>query len=178
MKIKNIQIQRKDLSEKPVVYVFRDKDKKILYIGKATSLRNRVGSYFSGTHNYRIEKMISQIKKIEVKETDTVLEALILEANLIKKHQPRYNVKEKDDKSFSYFVITKEEFPRILILRETEIELKESERSDLGYPRSDLSDSFSSISVSRKIKIRGNSSFVITKYEKLLSSFSLTLYLG
>lgn len=126
MKIKNIQIQRKDLSEKPGVYIFRDKDKKIIYIGKATSLRNRVGSYFSGAHNYRIEKMILQIKKIEVKETDTVLEALILEANLIKKHQPRYNVKEKDDKSFSYFVITKEEFPRVLILRETEIETSHS----------------------------------------------------
>lgn len=118
----SIQSQLKNLPPKPGVYIFRDKDKKILYIGKATSLRSRVSSYFSGAHNYRIEKMISQIKKIETKETDTVLEALILEANLIKKHQPRYNIKEKDDKSFSYFVITKEEFPRVLILRATEVE--------------------------------------------------------
>ncbi len=118
----SIQSQLKNLPPKPGVYIFRDKDKKILYIGKATSLRSRVSSYFSGAHNYRIEKMISQINKIETKETDTVLEALILEANLIKKHQPRYNIKEKDDKSFSYFVITKEEFPRVLILRKTEVE--------------------------------------------------------
>jgi len=125
MKIQNIQTQFKNLPQKPGVYIFRDKEKKILYIGKATSLRNRVGSYFSGAHNYRIEKMILQIKEIRIKETDTVLEALILEANLIKKHQPRYNIKEKDDKSFSYFVITKEEFPRVLILRKTEVETRQ-----------------------------------------------------
>jgi len=66
--------------------------------------------------------MIHQVVDIETQETDSVLEALILESNLIKKYQPKYNVKEKDDKSFSYFVITKEEFPRVLILRETELE--------------------------------------------------------
>ena len=69
--------------------------------------------------------MVSQIKEIKIRETDTVLEALILEANLIKKYQPRYNIKEKDDKSFSYFVITKEEFPRVLILRKTEVETRQ-----------------------------------------------------
>lgn len=140
----SIQFQLKNLPLKPGVYIFRDKDKKILYIGKATSLKNRVSSYFSGAHNYRIEKMISQVKKIDVKETDTVLEALILEANLIKKYQPKYNIKEKDDKSFSYFVITKEKFPRVLILRETEIETKELKRSNLGYQRLDLFNSSNS----------------------------------
>ena len=69
-----IQSQLKNLPQKPGVYIFRDKDKKILYIGKATSLKNRAGSYFSGAHNYRIEKMISQIEEIKIKETDTVLE--------------------------------------------------------------------------------------------------------
>ena len=120
-----IQTQLRNLPQKSGVYIFRDKSKKILYIGKATSLKNRVGSYFSGAHNYRIEKMVSQIKEIKIRETDTVLEALILEANLIKKYQPRYNIKEKDDKSFSYFVITKEEFPRVLILRKTEVETRQ-----------------------------------------------------
>ncbi|MCK5084140.1 MAG: GIY-YIG nuclease family protein [Candidatus Pacebacteria bacterium] len=129
----SIQTQLKNLPQKPGVYIFRDKDKKILYIGKATSLKNRISSYFSGAHNYRIEKMISRIEKIEIKKTDTVLEALILEANLIKKHQPKYNIKEKDDKSFSYFVITKEEFSRILILRATELE-KYQISSDLNVP--------------------------------------------
>ena len=140
----SIQFQLKNLPPKPGVYIFRDKDRKILYIGKATSLKNRISSYFFGAHNYRIEKMISQINKIETKETDTVLEALILEANLIKKYQPKYNIKEKDDKSFSYFVITKEEFPRVLILRETEIETKELKWSNFGYPKLDLINSSNS----------------------------------
>jgi excinuclease ABC subunit C len=109
-----------DLPKSPGVYEFRDKQGKILYIGKATSLRDRVGSYFaSGAHADRpnIARMVADIAGIRVHETDSVLEALILEANLIKKHQPKYNVEGKDDKSFVQVVITKEDFPRILIDR-------------------------------------------------------------
>ena len=96
----------------------------ILYIGKATTLRERVRQYFSGTdvRGERIFSMVAQIEDIRTIETDSVLEALILEANLIKKHQPKYNIQEKDDKSFSYAVITKEDFPRVLVLRGTEID--------------------------------------------------------
>ncbi len=111
----------KNLPHNPGIYIFRDKKGKILYIGKATSLKNRVGSYFVGAHDTKTEKLISQIDKINTKETETVLEALILEANLIKKYRPKYNIQQKDDKSFSYFVITKEDFPRVLILRGTEL---------------------------------------------------------
>ncbi|MDP1845559.1 MAG: GIY-YIG nuclease family protein [Candidatus Moranbacteria bacterium] len=112
------------LPKSPGVYEFRDKQGKILYIGKATSLKDRVGSYFlSRFHLDRpnIEPMVLQVADIKIHETDSVLEALILEANLIKKHQPKYNVMAKDDKSFGYFVITKEKFPRVVILWKTEL---------------------------------------------------------
>ncbi|MDO8561670.1 MAG: GIY-YIG nuclease family protein [bacterium] len=112
------------LPDTPGVYFFRA-GRKILYIGKATSLRDRVRSYFStGLGDARssvIVAMIEEAKSISWKETDSVLEALILEANLIKQHQPKYNTDEKDDKSYNYLVITKEDFPRVLIVRGREL---------------------------------------------------------
>lgn len=112
----------KKISSNPGVYIFKNKSRKILYIGKATNLKSRVSSYFSGKAEKRpVQYAINQIFNIETIETDSVLEALILESNLIKKHQPKYNVDLKDDKSFSYAIITGEKFPRILILRETEL---------------------------------------------------------
>lgn len=110
----------KNLPDKPGVYFFRNK-KGILYIGKATSLRDRVRSYFGkdliDTRGPLLVKMREEAGKIDYKVTDSVLEALILEAELIKKHQPFYNKAEKDDKSWNYVVITKEDFPRILTVR-------------------------------------------------------------
>lgn len=97
-----------------------------MYIGKATSLRDRVRSYFSGDvekmRGPLISKMLSEFSNISYQKTDSVLEALILEAHLIKKHQPFYNTIEKDDKSFNYVVITKEDFPRVLVVRGRELE--------------------------------------------------------
>lgn len=110
------------LPNSPGIYKFYNKNNRLIYIGKATSLRDRVRSYFNGNHDGKTKILVSQIKKIKFEETETVLEALILEANLIKKNQPKYNIKEKDDKSFSYFLITKnEEFPRVLIVRKTDL---------------------------------------------------------
>ena len=108
------------------VYIFYDKNKEIIYVGKATSLRDRVGSYFQNSEGYKrpIEIMIHEVADIEIKKTETVLEAYILEQELIKKFQPKYNVDGKDDKSFSYVLITKENFPRILIVRKTDLEKK------------------------------------------------------
>ena len=104
LSIKSLKIKISNLPKSPGVYEFRDKQGKILYIGKATSLQDRVGSYFqfskaqtSGCGRI-VELMVSQIADIKIHETDSVLEALILEANLIKKHQPKYNVEGKDDK--------------------------------------------------------------------------------
>ena len=116
------------LPKSPGVYEFHDKQGKILYIGKATSLKDRVGSYFHSRSHLeyfedrpRIPGMVSQIAGIKIHETDSVLEAMILEANLIKKHQPKYNVMGRDDKSFGYFVITREEFPRVLTVFKTQL---------------------------------------------------------
>jgi excinuclease ABC subunit C len=112
--------KKTNLPDTPGVYLFK-KDKEILYIGKATSLKDRVKSYFSNdliaTRGPLIVDMVFQANNIDFVETDSVLEALILESNLIKKYQPRYNTKEKDDRSYNYVVITKEDFPRVLIER-------------------------------------------------------------
>ncbi|KKR21674.1 MAG: Excinuclease ABC, C subunit [Candidatus Moranbacteria bacterium GW2011_GWA2_39_41] len=146
MKEVNIIEKVKTLPQVPGVYIFlseaksasggHDSKKEIIYVGKATNLRSRVGSYFRNIQNTKyqipdtifrpIEMMIAQVADLEVQETESVLEALILEANLIKKHQPKYNVLGKDDKSYAYFVITKEEFPKVLIVRKTELDKADS----------------------------------------------------
>jgi len=110
----------KGLPDTPGVYLFK-KGTSVLYIGKATSLRSRVGSYMSTdierTRGPLIVKMFEEATSVAVQETDSVLEALLLEAQLIKKYQPLYNSKEKSDKSFNYIVVTKEEFPRVFTVR-------------------------------------------------------------
>ncbi|MDI6778415.1 MAG: GIY-YIG nuclease family protein [Patescibacteria group bacterium] len=124
MSISNIKSKISNLPKSPGVYEFRDKKGKILYIGKATSLKDRVSSYFlSRSHLDRpnIGRIVADIADIRIHETNSVLEALILESNLIKKHQPKYNIEGKDDKSFGYFVITREEFSRVLTVFKTQL---------------------------------------------------------
>jgi len=108
------------IPDSPGVYFFL-RGKEIIYIGKATSLRDRVKSYFGndliGTRGPIVLDMVFQANNIKTQKTDSVLEALILEANLIKKYQPRYNTKEKSDKSFNYVCITKEDLPKVIIIR-------------------------------------------------------------
>lgn len=124
MKLTDIIVKVKNFPITPGVYFFYGFKKEIIYIGKATNLRTRVQSYFrdSDGRGERIAVMVAQATDVQFQPTDSVLEALILESNLIKKHQPKYNILEKDDKSFSYFAVTQEKFPRILILRKTEID--------------------------------------------------------
>jgi len=113
------------LPDAPGVYFFKA-GSKILYIGKATSLKDRVRSYFSNeileTRGPKIVKMLELADDITFEATDSVLEALILESRLIKKHQPEYNTREKDNKSYNYIVVTNEDFPRVFTLRQREIE--------------------------------------------------------
>lgn len=110
------------LPDKPGVYRFLDNKGKVLYVGKATSLRDRVRSYFANdilhTRGKHILDMVASARTVAHTVTDSVLEALILEASLIKRLKPYYNTKEKDDKSFNYVVITKDTFPAIMKLRE------------------------------------------------------------
>lgn len=102
------------------VYLMRDSRRKILYIGKASSLKRRVLSYFQRPQETRIEKMLEQVSTIDTLKTDSVIEALLLENELIKKYQPKYNVKLKDDKTYLGIYITKEEWPKVMPARITE----------------------------------------------------------
>src|SRR3989339_1970841 len=114
--------QAKQLPLNPGVYIYKDKEGEILYIGRATSLRRRVLQYFRKDIDPRIGEMVSLADTVTFKQTDTVLEAIILEANLIKKHWPKYNVKDKDNRSFVFIVFPKEDFPRPIVVRGRELE--------------------------------------------------------
>ncbi len=108
------------LPESPGVYLFRDGDEQIIYVGKAVSLKNRVRSYFSAAaeRDAKVRAMMERARDFEYITTDSEVEALILEANLIKEHRPRYNIILKDDKSYPYIkVTTNEQFPRVFITR-------------------------------------------------------------
>jgi excinuclease ABC subunit C len=107
------------LPAQPGVYQFKGADGKVLYVGKASSLRSRVRQYFqrSRAADPRIDAMVQKVSDVELTVTSSEVEALILEANLIKQLRPRYNVLLKDDKSFPYIVITKEPFPRVFVTR-------------------------------------------------------------
>ena len=116
----NIEQRLKEIPPEPGVYFMRDATDRILYIGKSKKLRARVRSYFreGNHHSPRIAMMVRQVAEIEFIVTDTEAEALALEANLIKKHQPHFNVLLKDDKKYPYVLITwSEDYPRILMTR-------------------------------------------------------------
>jgi excinuclease ABC subunit C len=116
----DIQENLKNLPDKPGVYMHKDGDGEIIYVGKAASLRNRVRQYFQSSRNMdaKVRAMVSHISEFEFITTDTEMEALILENNLIKKHLPRYNVLLRDDKTYPYIKITlAETFPRLLKTR-------------------------------------------------------------
>ena len=107
----------KKFPETPGVYIMKDAAGHVLYVGKAGNLRRRVSSYFERPHDVRIQTLVNKIARIDFEQKDTALEALIREAELIKTLVPPFNVREKDDKSFLYFEITREKFPRVLLVR-------------------------------------------------------------
>lgn len=106
------------LPEKPGVYLMKDTQGQIIYVGKAKILKNRVKSYFTGSHVGKTERLVSLIVDFEYIVTDSEVEALVLECNLIKKHNPKYNILLRDDKTYPYLMITEETHPRILITRQ------------------------------------------------------------
>lgn len=117
----DIEEELKKLPAQPGVYIMHDKKDEIIYVGKAISLKNRVRQYFQSSRNKtaKIEQMVSRIARFEYIITDSELEALVLECNLIKEHRPRYNTMLKDDKTYPYIKVTVgEEYPRVLFSRE------------------------------------------------------------
>ncbi|MCG0239505.1 MAG: excinuclease ABC subunit UvrC [Firmicutes bacterium] len=117
----DLEEQLRLLPDRPGVYIFRDAAGRILYVGKARSLRHRVRQYFQASRNLppKVQVMVPQIAQIEHIVTDNEVEALILESNLIKRHKPRYNIRLRDDKHYPYIRLTlHEEWPRVLIARQ------------------------------------------------------------
>ena len=117
----NIQEELKKLPDKPGVYLMHDKADRIIYVGKAIILKNRVRSYFreSANHSPKIARMVSLVARFEYIVTDSELEALVLENNLIKEHRPKYNTMLKDDKTYPYIKVTvSDTYPRVLFSRE------------------------------------------------------------
>ncbi|HZK56185.1 MAG TPA: excinuclease ABC subunit UvrC [Desulfosporosinus sp.] len=106
------------LPEKPGVYMMKDTLGQIIYVGKAKILKNRVKSYFTGSHDGKTAQLVSRITDFEYIITESEVEALVLECNLIKKHNPKYNILLRDDKSYPYLNITEEPHPRILVTRQ------------------------------------------------------------
>ncbi len=115
----NLTLQKKlDLiPENPGCYLYKDNIGEIIYVGKAKNLKNRVKSYFTGTHNKKTQTLVSRIEDLEYIIVNSEKEALLLENNLIKKYRPYFNIRLKDDKSYPYLMITKEEHPRLIMTR-------------------------------------------------------------
>ena len=112
------------LPNKPGCYLMKDKNGVIIYVGKAKNLKNRVNSYFKSSHTGKTKVLVSSIVDVEYIITNSELEALLLEINLIKEHNPKYNVLLKDDKSYPYIEITDEKVPRLLIVRPSKLRKK------------------------------------------------------
>jgi excinuclease UvrABC nuclease subunit len=167
------------LPDAPGVYFFLGKHKEVLYIGKATSLRDRVRSYFVQdllvTRGPKLQLMIERARNIKWQTTDSALEALLLESYLIKKHQPPYNTDEKDDKSYSYVVITKEKFPRVLLMRGKDLFDERADEGDFSTLETFSGTLFSSEGKKRE-KVSRESAVALgrRKVMKLPSSASLT----
>lgn len=121
MTLEQFKKKMKNIPDAPGVYFFLDKRKKVLYIGKATSLRDRMRSYFAQdiaqVRSTLIAKMVAQASSIDWRQTESVLEALLLEGSLIHAYKPKANTDSKDDKTYNHVVVTKEEYPRVLVVR-------------------------------------------------------------
>lgn len=147
----------KNLPETPGIYKMKDEQGNIIYIGKAKNLRKRINSYFTKDykHSTRTQKLIESIKNIEVIQTDTELEALILENNLIKDFRPKYNILMKDDKSYVYIKLNlAEDFPRISVLRAKEIEgqnLKNTKKARYFGPKTAASKVYDTLRLMKKL---------------------------
>ncbi|MCE9616952.1 MAG: excinuclease ABC subunit UvrC [Nitrosarchaeum sp.] len=110
-------ISKINIPSNPGIYLMKDFDKKIIYIGKAKNLKNRVRSYFLKNQNYKTQKLVENISDIEFVLTDNESEAFLLESNMIKKHRPKFNIELKDQQRYTYLRISNEKYPRLLVAR-------------------------------------------------------------
>jgi len=115
----SFDISKISIPEEPGIYLMKNSNDEIIYIGKAKNLKNRVKSYFSKNENYKTQKLISKISDIEFVLTDNESEAFLLESNMIKRYRPIYNIELKDQQRYTYLRITDEKYPRLLVARRT-----------------------------------------------------------
>jgi len=169
-------LSAQSIPDKSGVYYFLGARKEILYIGKATRLKSRVKSYFDTALREKrsalIEAMVREAKSISWTVTDSVLEAMLLEVNLIRTHKPRCNTRSKDDKSYNHLVITREEFPRVLVVRGKDLELSKGEG---GHAYTDIFGPFPNATLFKEVLriIRKLFQFYDTKKEVVGSKTKL-----
>jgi excinuclease ABC subunit C len=118
MNTKIVQEKLKSLPKAPGVYLYRDGNGRIIYVGKAVNLKNRISSYFLGEHDPKTEELIKHVSDFEWIVAGSEIEALVLESELIKRYKPKYNILLKDDKNYCYIKITKEDYPVISVVRQ------------------------------------------------------------
>ena len=118
--IERLRDKANSLPHEPGVYIMKNADGEVIYVGKSKKLKNRVTSYFvnSSSHSYKTAKMVSLVRDFDYIVCKTEIEALTLENVLIKKHSPRYNIKLKDAKSYPYIKVTAEDYPKLFVTRE------------------------------------------------------------
>lgn len=114
-------INKTQIPHKPGIYMYKNSVGKIIYVGKAIDLKSRVSSYFSGDHDPKTMRLVEEIRGIETIIVESELEALILEANLIKKHLPQFNVRLMDDKGYLYIALSRDEFPKVITTRKQDL---------------------------------------------------------
>lgn len=161
------------LPDKPGIYLMKNEQDEVIYVGKATSLRSRVRSYFQKgqTHSTKVQVLVSHIRDLDWIVTESELEALMLECNLIKKHRPKYNVRLRDDKHYPYLCLTLSEmFPRVIVTRR----IKQDRNRYFG-PYANASSMRESLILIRKIfKIRGcNKKIAIEDHDKPCLNFHM-----
>jgi len=139
------------IPQKPGVYLFLNKKGEVLYVGRASNLKNRINNYFRSNLEPRIQEMVNLASNLKVKPTANLLEAIILEANLIKKYWPKYNIRERDSRSFLYLVIPKKEFSHPLIVRERELKKFPIEKAEIFGPYKSLSLLNTALKILRRI---------------------------
>lgn len=146
----NLRQTLKLLPSLPGCYIYYNGDNEVIYVGKAKILKRRVMSYFNKKHydSVKVQVLVSQIERLEYIITNTEVEALILESHLIKKYKPRYNILLKDDKKYPYFLITNEDFPRILVVRKKNVN---PEKGRYYGPYTDVRAMYSTLDFLKKI---------------------------
>lgn len=115
--MEELKLKLSVLPTEPGCYLMKDRHGIVIYVGKAKNLRNRVRSYFTGAHDEKTMRLVKEITDFDFIVTNSEVESLLLELNLIKKHYPRYNILLKDDKSYPFIKITKEEHPKLIVTR-------------------------------------------------------------